>query len=161
MKLLPLAFLLSVPSPGRAFTTPKFGLQRRASSSSLHDGGTETVATEECAMDAFTVGVLGDLHIDPRVMEDYEVGRKQWMKIFVETTETCGPDNVAIVSLGDLGESKSIRPSETKELFAGTTECHEIAAEYLGSFGIPYEVVGGNHDLEGIDEFATDEGKSR
>lgn len=156
MKLLPLAFL--VPSPGRAFTTtPKFGLQRWASSSSLHGGGTETVATEECAMDAFTVGVLGDLHIDPRVMEDYEVGRKQWMKIFDETTETCGPDNVAIVSLGDLGESKSIRPSETKELFAGTTECHEIAAEYLGSFGIPYEVVGGNHDLEGIDEFATDE----
>ena len=63
----------------------------------------------------------------------------------------------ALVSLGDLGESKSVRPEETEELFAGTTECHELAAEYLSSFGVPYEVIGGNHDLEGIDEFATDE----
>jgi hypothetical protein len=61
------------------------------------------------------------------------------------------------VSLGDLGESKSIRPEETTELFAGTTECHMLAAEYLSSFGVPYEVVGGNHDLEGIDEFPTDQ----
>ena len=44
-----------------------------------------------------------------------------------------------------FGESKSVRPDETNELFAGTTECHEIAAEFLGSFGVPYEVVGGNH----------------
>jgi len=42
-------------------------------------------------------------------------------------------------------------------LFAGTTICHETAADFLGSFGVPYEVIGGNHDLEGIDEFATDE----
>ncbi|KAI2500947.1 calcineurin-like phosphoesterase [Fragilaria crotonensis] len=40
------------------------------------------------------------------------------------------------------------------ELFAGTTLCHEIA-EFLNSFDVP-QVVGGNHDLEGIDEFATD-----
>jgi hypothetical protein len=64
---------------------------------------------------------------------------------------------VALVSLGDLGESKSVRPKETSELFAGTTECHKLAAEYLGSFGVPYEVIGGNHDLEGLDEFDTDE----
>ena len=50
-----------------------------------------------------------------------------------------------MVSLGDLGESKSVRPHETDELFAGTTNCHEMAAEFLGSFGVPYEVVGGNH----------------
>ena len=56
--------------------------------------------------------------------------------------------NVALVSLGDLGESKSVRPEETAELFSGTTECHRMAAEYLGSFGVPYEVIGGNHDLE-------------
>lgn len=89
----------------------------------------------------FTVGILGDLHIDPRKMEDYETGREHWLKVFGETT---GP-NKALVSLGDLGESKSVRPEETTELFAGTTECHEIAAEFLGSFGVPYEVVGGNH----------------
>jgi hypothetical protein len=31
-----------------------------------------------------------------------------------------------------------------------------MAAEYLSSFGVPYDVIGGNHDLEGIDEFETD-----
>jgi hypothetical protein len=29
--------------------------------------------------------------------------------------------------------------------------------EYLDGFGHPYDAVGGNHDLEGIDEFQTDE----
>jgi len=64
--------------------------------------------------------------------------------------------NVALCSLVDLGESKSIRPEETSELFAGTTECHELAADFLGSFGVPYEVIGGNHYLECLDEFETD-----
>ena len=104
--------------------------------------------------DEFTVGVLGDLHMDPRKMEDYETGREQWMPILEEAKAKHG--NVAMCSLGDLGESKSVRPKETSELFAGTTECHELAAEFLGSFGVPYEVIGGNHDLEGLDEFATD-----
>jgi len=87
-------------------------------------------------------------------MEDYEIGRTQWLPIIEEEKKRHG--NVVICSLGDLGESKSVRPQETSELFAGTTECHEIASEYLGSFGVPYEVIGGNHDLEGLDEFATD-----
>jgi hypothetical protein len=105
--------------------------------------------------DQFTVGVLGDLHIDPRKMEDYYTGREQWKPTLEKAKAEHG--NVAMVSLGDLGESKSVRPAETSELFAGTTECHKMAAEYLGSFGVPYEVVGGNHDLEGLDEFETDE----
>jgi hypothetical protein len=115
-----------------------------------------SVATSRLAAatsDEFTMAILGDLHMDPRYMEDYETGRDHWKAILDEQQH----DNVAVVSLGDLGESKSVRPDETKELFAGTTECHELAAEYLGSFGVPYEVVGGNHDLEGIDEFATDQ----
>lgn len=60
--------------------------------------------------------------------------------------------------LGDLGESKNCghNPESDTELFAGTTKCHEMAADFLGSFGVPYEVVGGNHDLEGLDEFETD-----
>lgn len=107
------------------------------------------------AGDEFTVGVVGDLHMDPRKMEDYEIGRSQWVPILEKSKEEHG--NVALVSLGDLGESKSVRPKETSELFAGTTECHMLAAEFLGSFGVPYEVIGGNHDLEGLDEFATDE----
>ncbi|KAJ1459737.1 Metallo-dependent phosphatase-like protein [Pelagophyceae sp. CCMP2097] len=104
--------------------------------------------------DNFMIAVLGDLHLDPRKMEDYETGRSHFLPIISDAVErgvgTC------LVSLGDLGESKSIKPEETAELFAGTTACHELAAEFLGSFGTEYEVIGGNHDLEGIDEFATD-----
>ena len=112
---------------------------------------------EECEVpgdDEFTVAILGDLHLDPRKMEDYYTGRSHFLPI-IEDAKSRGV-NVGLVSLGDLGESKSVRPDETQELFAGTTECHELAAEFLSSFGLPYEVVGGNHDLEGIDEFKTD-----
>jgi len=118
----------------------------------------ETAEEEVCEVpgdDEFTVAVLGDLHLDPRKMEDYESGRKHFLPI-LEDAKSRGVA-AALVSLGDLGESKSVRPHETDELFAGTTACHELAAEYLSSFGVPYEVIGGNHDLEGIDEFSTDE----
>jgi len=105
---------------------------------------------------AFRVGILGDLHIDPRKLEDYEAGRSHWLPILEEGKKKHG--NVAILSVGDLGESKYCDHNEKNptELFAGTTLCHEMGAEYLGSFGVPYEVIGGNHDLEGIDEFDTD-----
>jgi Calcineurin-like phosphoesterase len=106
----------------------------------------------------FVVGILGDLHIDPRKMEDYEMGRAHWVSVFDEAKESIGLDHVALVSLGDLGESKNCdhNPMNPSELFAGTTLCHTMAGDYLGSFGVPYEVIGGNHDLEGIDEFKTD-----
>lgn len=121
---------------------------------------------------SFVVPVLGDLHIDPRKMEDYEVGRGHILSIIEDAKKTLGrcapgdddcsraPDScgVALVSLGDLGESKNCEhnPDNPFELFAGTSKCHEMAADFLGSFGVPYEVIGGNHDLEGIDEFDTD-----
>lgn len=94
---------------------------------------------------SFAVGILGDLHIDPRKMEDYYTGRDHWKPIFDAAKKAHG--NVALVSLGDLGESKNCEhnPSNPTELFAGTSLCHEIAADYLGSFGVPYEVIGGNH----------------
>ena len=133
--------LLLLASPSLAWVTP---LRRGVRGSSL-----------KMSADQFTVAVLGDLHMDPRKMEDYEIGRDHFKPIFEKSKEEHG--NVALVSLGDLGESKSVRPKETSELFAGTTECHELAAEYLTSFGVPYEVIGGNHDLEGLDEFSTDE----
>lgn len=111
---------------------------------SFKASSTGTALKADLTSDKFAVGVLGDLHIDPRKMEDYYSGRDQWLKVLgEESAEKCG--NVALVSLGDLGESKSVRPEETNELFAGTTECHEMAAEFLSSFGVPYEVVGGNH----------------
>ena len=80
--------------------------------------------------------------IDPRKMEDYETGRQHWLKVFEESK-----GDKAVVSLGDLGESKNCEhnPANPMELFAGTTLCHEMAAEFLGSFGVPYEVIGGNH----------------
>ena len=106
---------------------------------------------------AFTIGIVGDLHIDPRKFDDYTVGRSHFLPIFESAKATHG--NVALVSLGDLGESKNCEhnPTIPTELYAGTTLCHETAADFLGSFGVPYEVIGGNHDLEGIDEFKGDE----
>ena len=103
---------------------------------------------------SFVVPVLGDLHIDPRKMEDYEVGREHIKSIIQDAkSKLQRDDGVALVSLGDLGESKNCDHNEDNpfELFAGTTQCHEMAAEFLDSFGdnVPYEVIGGNHDLEG------------
>jgi len=106
---------------------------------------------------SFLVGILGDLHIDPRKMDDYEEGKEHWKPIFQRAKDNHG--NVALVSLGDLGESKNCdhNPENPDELFAGTSLCHKMASEFLRSFDVPYEVIGGNHDLEGIDEFRTDE----
>jgi len=103
---------------------------------------------------SFTACILGDLHIDPRYMEDYYTGRDHFKRVIDKSEEDGIP--AAVFSLGDLGESKAVEEG-TSELFAGTSRCHEAAAEYLNSFGVPYEVIGGNHDLEGIDEFATDQ----
>ena len=68
------------------------------------------------ASDEFCVAVLGDLHIDPRKMEDYETGRAQWLPILDEAKEAHG--NVALCSLGDLGESKNCdhNPANPSEL---------------------------------------------
>lgn len=127
----------------------------RPPSSSTNTATPGAVYTGTGAKDEFLVGVVGDLHMDPRKMEDYETGRQHWDEIFSQA-QAAGV-RTGLVSLGDLGESKSIRPHETPELFAGTTECHLLAAEYLNSIHQGYQVVGGNHDLEGIDEFPTDE----
>eukprot|EP01038_Epipyxis_sp_PR26KG_P010872 gene10872-14590_t len=99
----------------------------------------------------YTVAILGDLHLDPRYMEDHISGREHFLKVFKESDPESGK---CVVSLGDLGESKSV--DETKQLFAGTSKCFQLAQDYLKGFGVPYEVVGGNHDLEGIDEYPTD-----
>ena len=146
------ALLFTAPALAGAWVTPAKGLSSLHRTSSLRQSRDSPLFM---SADEFTVAVLGDLHMDPRKMEDYEIGRDQIKPIFEEAKAKHG--NVALVSLGDLGESKSVRPKETSELFAGTTECHELAAEYLSSFGVPYEVIGGNHDLEGLDEFATDQ----
>ena len=83
--------------------------------------------------------------MDPRDTEHLMEGR--------EHMKATNPD--FLVSLGDLGESKDC--TETKQLYAGTTECFKLVRDYFDGFGVPFDVVGGNHDLEGIDEFNTDQ----
>ena len=77
------------------------------------------------------------------------LGRDHFKEIFAATDTA-----KFVVSLGDLGESKDCTGSGS--LFAGTTECFKLAHDFLDGFGPQFDVVGGNHDLEGIDEFATD-----
>ena len=79
---------------------------------------------------------MGDLHLDPRFMDDHIEGREHFKKIFANEMHK----NLAVVSLGDLGESKSVSPETTSELFAGTTACFELSRDYLTGFGAPFEV---------------------
>ena len=78
------------------------------------------VEEEECELPEegeFTVAILGDLHLDPRKLEDYETGRGHFLPI-IEDAQRRGVAT-ALISLGDLGESKSVDPENTQELFAG------------------------------------------
>lgn len=60
-----------------------------------------------------------------------------------------------LVSLGDLGR-KDIRHEPGD---AGTTQSFRDAKAFLDGFaGIPYNLVTGNHDLGGLDEFDSDAG---
>ena len=89
------------------------------------------------------VRALVVLQLDPRDLDHSYLGRDHFNKIFDETDS-----GKFVVSLGDLGESKDCTGSGS--LFAGTTECFELSRDFLGGFGAPFDVVGGNHDLEGI-----------
>lgn len=126
-----------------AFTTPTLA-PRHVRQSLVKLKASDNNNNKNDFKNEYTVAVLGDLHMDPRDMEDYETGRNQWRSILEKE------ENAALVSLGDLGESKAVEPDST-ELFSGTTRCHEMAAEYLRSFGVPYEMVGGNHGTSIVD----------
>jgi hypothetical protein len=60
--------------------------------------------------------------------------------------------NCHLVSLGDLGR-KDIRHEQGD---AGTTLSFQWAKEFFDGFQLNYDLVTGNHDLEGLDEFTTD-----
>jgi len=154
--------LLALFGGATAFTPKAYSRSLRARKTTATLAVKEAVSpyaqnvNEFCPDDprAFTACILGDLHLDPRYMDDVFEGREHFKSIIKESEAKGIP--VAVCSLGDLGESKAVEP-DTSELFAGTTRCHELANEFLSGFGVPYEVVGGNHDLEGIDEFDTDQ----
>ena len=95
------------------------------------------------------------LQLDPRDLDHSFEGREHFKEIFKATE-----GNKFVCSLGDLGESKDCTGSGS--LFAGTSECFTLTRDFLDGFldgtGVKgFDVVGGNHDLEGIDEFETDE----
>jgi hypothetical protein len=160
-----LAHYQNVHSLGRNHGGP--GVSPLASASTLNSGDSIGMDVADCGTEededgcddptAFLVGILGDLHLDPRKMDHYTDGRNHWLPILEQAKTAHG--NAVLCSLGDLGESKNCdhNPANPDELYAGTTLCHTEAAKFLNSFGVPYEVIGGNHDLEGIDEFTTDE----
>ena len=130
-----------------AFAPTKTGLRSFGLGRAARAGGARGLAKMQG--DEFVVGVLGDLHIDPRKMEDYEPAAtapivedaKKVRRLERRDSQPRRPRRV---------EELRAQPAGDQELFAGTL-CHEMAADFLGSFGAPYEVVGGNHDLEGID----------
>jgi len=117
----------------------------------LADGAPGRMEISKDDPTAFSLGILGDLHMDPRDLDHSFEGREH-MKAVLQDPEAPKP---FLVSLGDLGESKDC--NETKQLFSGTTPCFNLVREFLDGFETPYDIVGGNHDLEGIDEFNTDE----
>ncbi|KAK3254978.1 hypothetical protein CYMTET_35827 [Cymbomonas tetramitiformis] len=138
------AFLARTPSA-------KGALARRARSFVVRANAEAAPSIEWTEGDPnnFSLGILGDLHVDPRDLEHTYLGRDHMKAILKDSP------NPFLVSLGDLGESKDC--TESKQLYAGTTECFKLVRGYLDGFECKYDIVGGNHDLEGIDEFQTDE----
>mmetsp|Transcript_64610 Transcript_64610/g.140646 ORF Transcript_64610/g.140646 Transcript_64610/m.140646 type:complete len:613 (-) Transcript_64610:196-2034(-) len=125
----------------------RFRLQAKAAPEKLETPPEMTFSPDDPSV--FTLGVLGDLHLDPRDLDHSFEGRQHMKEALGESV------NPFLVSLGDLGESKDC--TQTKQIFSGTTACFELARDFLDGFDVKYDIVGGNHDLEGIDEFQTDE----
>lgn len=94
----------------------------------------------------FVLAVLGDLHLDPTDMGGHEEARDQIVHEMEAEAFLMETGNMHVVSLGDLGAYGT----------AGTTKCFALAREYLNDFQTPIDLVTGNHDLEGLEEFATD-----
>jgi hypothetical protein len=81
--------------------------------------------------------VLGDLHLDSREAETFDRARAD---VRAETPQ-------ALVCLGDLGCGSH----------SGTRESFEDARAYLASFDTDWGTILGNHDLERVEIFATDQ----
>jgi len=66
-------------------STPAMVVAFTPTSSSMRKSFVNKMSASE-----FAVGILGDLHMDPRAMEDYETGRRHWLPIFKQAKEKHG-----------------------------------------------------------------------
>lgn len=80
--------------------------------------------------------VVGDLHLDSRERRVFAQARDELSALQPE----------AVVCLGDLGVGAH----------SGTKQSFVDARDYLAGFGARYQALLGNHDLERLDEFASD-----
>jgi hypothetical protein len=139
--------------------------------------------TMSLVRDGFLLAVLGDLHMEDD-MSAHEEAREDCLEalrglslldggrvaalrarpagelslvdleLLVDTARAGELLDAHVVSLGDLGR-KDIR-NEPGD--AGTSLCFEEAKAYFDGFApLPLSIVTGNHDLEGLSEFETDE----
>jgi len=99
----------------------------------------KSIKDHDCTPE-FHVAVLGDLHLDPSDMELHDEGRKHIVDLLRDKP------NTHMISLGDLGAYGS----------AGTSENFDFTKKWLDSFKVDLDIVTGNHDLEGVDEFFSD-----
>lgn len=109
--------------------------------------GPASFENSEC--DAFTVGILGDLHLPAdggQGMIEFEQAREQLGGI-IRSIEDDGAER-RIVQLGDLGSYERNWP--------GSEGCFARASAFFSGFGVPVGLILGNHDLEG-EEFESDE----
>lgn len=69
-----------------------------------------------------------------------------------------GDTRAHVVSVGDLGDKHvgMVYPDGTVGR-AGSVACFSHARDYLEGFGAPFDLITGNHDLEDMDNFASDE----
>eukprot|EP00968_Pinguiococcus_pyrenoidosus_P019556 scaffold2136_cov242-Pinguiococcus_pyrenoidosus.AAC.19 len=102
-------------------------------------------------LSSFTLVALGDLHLDPENMGGHLSAREQ-------IVQALDSDQAVVVSVGDLGDKhEGMKYPDGTVGQAGCTSCFHHARDYLEGFGMPFEVIAGNHDLEAMTEFQTDE----
>jgi len=113
------------------------------------DMTTHEQSRQDC-LDALQNAVIPTLLCDNKRAGDLTLDELQQL---LQSKQQQQRANSSMVSLGDLGR-KDIRHEPGD---AGTTLSFQQAREFLNGFGLDYNIVTGNHDLEGLDEFDTDE----
>jgi len=95
----------------------------------------------------FAAAVVGDLHLSPKRMGLFHRGRKQ-LRDCLEQEKHAEGARTHVFQLGDLGAGDA-QP--------GTEQCFQLARQFMEGFETEWTLVTGNHDLEGFQDFDTDE----